>query len=218
LSALALAIACWRSDTRAAPYARNGPRLRRPPADLSCIRRRRRHLGAAPSRMHGEVARHRRFVVHLTTASSKLTTMARLPTPTAPESAQQNPEEPVGGPNDRVSSTGQGGKLLAKGEVLGHEVASRAQGRAERGREGYEDAKHRDGEDQGPRPNRQWFPPGRGSGEAHRGRRRATAAPATACSRSPSRPALRVRFPAGTDLGYLRELEAGTREVKVEGK
>jgi hypothetical protein len=88
--------------------------------------------------------------------------------PTTPESAQQDPEEPVGGPKDRASSTGQGGKLLAEGQVLDDEVASRAQGRAERRQEGREEAKHRAGENLVPGPNRQWFQRGRGSGERQR--------------------------------------------------
>ena len=46
--------------------------------------------------------------------------------PTAPEAAQQDPEESVGRPDDGVPSTGHGGELLAEGQVLDHEVASRA--------------------------------------------------------------------------------------------
>jgi hypothetical protein len=79
------------------------------------------------------------------------------PGPTTPESAQQDPEEPVGWPKDRASSTGQGGKLLAEDQVLDHEVASRAQGRVKRRQEGYEAARHQAGEDPGPGLNRQWF-------------------------------------------------------------
>jgi hypothetical protein len=66
--------------------------------------------------------------------------------PTAPKSAQQDPEEPVCGPNDGASSTCQSGELLAKGQVLEHEFAPRADGRAERRQEGDEQAKHRIGE------------------------------------------------------------------------
>src|ERR1700694_4058738 len=41
--------------------------------------------------------------------------------PTTPESAQQDPEEPVGGAKDRAASTGQGRKILAEGQVRGGE-------------------------------------------------------------------------------------------------
>ena len=85
--------------------------------------------------------------------------------PAAPEAAQQDPEDPIGGPDVGVSSGGQGDELLAEGQVLDHEVASRAHGRAERRQEGHEEAKHRAGENPGPWPNRQWFQHGRDSGE-----------------------------------------------------
>lgn len=45
-------------------------------------------------------------------------------------------EEAVSAPHDRVSSTGQGGELLAEGQVLDHKVAARAQGRAVRRQKG----------------------------------------------------------------------------------
>jgi hypothetical protein len=70
--------------------------------------------------------------------------------PTAPEAAQQDPEEPVSEPNDRALARDHGGKLLAEGQVLDHDVTSRANGRAERRQEGHEEAKHRAGEDPGP--------------------------------------------------------------------
>ena len=82
--------------------------------------------------------------------------MARAIGPTAPEASQQDPKEPIGTSNDGVPSTGQGGELLAESHVLDHEVASRAQSRVERRQQGYEEAKHRAGEDPGPGPNRQW--------------------------------------------------------------
>jgi hypothetical protein len=47
--------------------------------------------------------------------------------PTAPESAQQDPEEPVGGPEDRAPPRDQRGESLAEGQVLDHEVASKTQ-------------------------------------------------------------------------------------------
>ncbi len=75
--------------------------------------------------------------------------------PTAPEAAQQDPEEPVGGTDVGGSSTGQGDELLAEGQILDHQVASGEHGRADRRQEGYEEAKHRGGEDPGPRKNRQ---------------------------------------------------------------
>jgi hypothetical protein len=57
--------------------------------------------------------------------------------PTAPEAAQQDPEEPIGGPDVGVSSTGQGGELLAQGQILDDDVTPRAQRRAERRQEGH---------------------------------------------------------------------------------
>jgi hypothetical protein len=48
--------------------------------------------------------------------------------PTAPEAARQDPEDPIGGPDVVVSAASQGGELLAQGQILDHEVASRAQG------------------------------------------------------------------------------------------
>jgi hypothetical protein len=75
--------------------------------------------------------------------------------PTAPEVSQQDPEDPVGGPDDRTSSRGQRGELLAQGQVLNHQVAARAHGRAERRQEDREEAEHRTGDDPGPEWNRQ---------------------------------------------------------------
>jgi len=57
--------------------------------------------------------------------------------PTAPIPAQQDPEDPIGGPDVGVPSHGQGDELLAKGQVLEHEISPRTQGRAERRQEGY---------------------------------------------------------------------------------
>ena len=90
--------------------------------------------------------------------------------PTAPEAAQEDPEESVSAPYDRVSSTGQSGELLAEGQVLGHQVAARAQSRVERRQESHKEAKHRAGEDQGPGLNRQWFQHGPGSGDPQGGK------------------------------------------------
>ncbi len=87
------------------------------------------------------------------------------PGPTAPEAAQQDSEESVGGADDGVPSTSQGGELLAEGQVLDHEVTARAHGRAERRQEGHQEAKHRAGKNPDPRPNRQWFQRGSGSGD-----------------------------------------------------
>ena len=84
--------------------------------------------------------------------------------PAAPEAAQQDPEDSVGGPNDGALSTGEGRELLAEGQVLEDEVAPGAQSRAERRKEGYEEANHRAGEDPGSGPNRQWFQSRRGFG------------------------------------------------------
>ena len=81
--------------------------------------------------------------------------------PTAPEAAQQDPEEPVGGTDDRTPPRGQRGELLAEGQVLDHQVASGAQGRAERRQKGHEETIHRAGEDPGPRKIRQRFQRGR---------------------------------------------------------
>ena len=69
------------------------------------------------------------------------------PSPTAPEAAQQDPEEPVGRPDDGASSTGQGAKLLAEDQVLNHEVASRAQGRAKSRQEEHSEERYRAGEE-----------------------------------------------------------------------
>jgi hypothetical protein len=85
--------------------------------------------------------------------------------PAAPTAAQQDPEDPIGGSDVGLSSSGQGDELLAEGQVLDHEVASRTLGRAERRQKGHEKAKHRVGEKPGPCPNRQWFHCGRGFGE-----------------------------------------------------
>jgi len=85
--------------------------------------------------------------------------------PTAPEAAQQDPEDPIGGPDVGMSSTGEGGQLLAEGQILDHEVASGEHGRAEGRQERYEEANHRAGEIPCPWPNRQWFQPGRSYGE-----------------------------------------------------
>jgi glutamate/aspartate transport system substrate-binding protein len=56
--------------------------------------------------------------------------------------AEQDPVDPVGGPDVGVSSTGQGDELPAEGQVLDHEVAPGKHGRAEGRQEGYEEAKH----------------------------------------------------------------------------
>jgi len=57
--------------------------------------------------------------------------------PTAPEAAKHDPEESVGRLDGGASSTGQRGELLAQGQVLDHQVAAGAQGRAKRRQEGY---------------------------------------------------------------------------------
>ena len=85
--------------------------------------------------------------------------------PAAPMPAQQDPEDPVRGPDVRMSPTGQGGELLAEGQVLDHQVASRADGREERRQEGYEEAEHRAGENLGPGRKRQSFRSGWTGGE-----------------------------------------------------
>jgi hypothetical protein len=84
--------------------------------------------------------------------------------PSAPRPAQQDPEDPVRGPDVGVPPLGQGDELLAEGQVLDHQVASRAHGREERRQEGCEEAEHRAGETPGPRKNRQWFQGGRSLG------------------------------------------------------
>jgi hypothetical protein len=86
--------------------------------------------------------------------------------PNAPEAVQKDPEDPIGGPDVEVSSTGQGDELLAEGQILEHEVASTAHGRAERRQEGHEEAKHRAQTNPGPRANPQWFRLGWDIGEA----------------------------------------------------
>ena len=75
--------------------------------------------------------------------------------PTAPETAQQDPEDPVRGPDVGVPPPGQGDELLAEGQVLEDEITSGARGRKERRQKGYEEAEHRAGEDPGPGENRQ---------------------------------------------------------------
>jgi hypothetical protein len=85
--------------------------------------------------------------------------------PTAPETAQQDPEDPIGGPDVWVPPPGQGGELLAEGQVLEHEISPRTHGGAERRQEGYKEAEHRAGENPGPGRNRQWFHLGRSFGE-----------------------------------------------------
>jgi hypothetical protein len=65
--------------------------------------------------------------------------------PTAPEVPQQDPEDPVGGPDDRTPSRDQRGELLSEGQILDHQVAACAHGRAERRQEGHEEAEHRAG-------------------------------------------------------------------------
>jgi hypothetical protein len=65
-----------------------------------------------------------------------------------------------------MSPTGLGDELAAEGQVLEHQMASRAHGREERRQEGYEKAEHRAGENPGPRKNRQWLQSGRSAGEA----------------------------------------------------
>ena len=85
--------------------------------------------------------------------------------PTAPIPAQQDPEDPIGGPDVGVPSHGQGDELLAKGQVLEHEISPRTQGRAERRQEDYKEAEHRAVEDPGPGKDRQWLQLGRCFGE-----------------------------------------------------
>jgi len=75
--------------------------------------------------------------------------------PSAPIPAQQDLEDPIGGPDVGMSPTGQCGELLAEGQVLDHEVSSRTHGRAERRQEGYEEAEHRAGENPSPGRSRQ---------------------------------------------------------------
>jgi hypothetical protein len=79
--------------------------------------------------------------------------------------AQQDPEDPVRGPDVGVPPPGQGGELLAEGQVLDNKMASRTHGREERRQEGYEEADHRAGENPGPGRNRQRFQRGRSFGE-----------------------------------------------------
>jgi hypothetical protein len=86
--------------------------------------------------------------------------------PAAPRPVQQDPEDPVRGPDVGVPPPGQGGELLAEGQVLDHQMASRAHGRDERRQEGYEEAERRAGENPGSGKNRQWVQGGRGLGEA----------------------------------------------------
>jgi hypothetical protein len=52
--------------------------------------------------------------------------------PAVPETAQQDLEDPTGGPDVGLSSTGQGDEVLAEGQVLDHEIATGAQGQEER--------------------------------------------------------------------------------------
>ena len=74
---------------------------------------------------------------------------------------------------------------MAEGQVLDHEVTSRAHGRSERRQESHEEAKHRAEENPGPWPNRQRFPRGRDIGEAQAPRRlRVFAEPADSLSAS----------------------------------
>jgi mannose-6-phosphate isomerase-like protein (cupin superfamily) len=63
-----------------------------------------------------------------------------------------------------VPPPGQGGELLAEGQVLDHQMASRAHGREERRQEGCAETEHRAGENPDPGRNRQWFQPGRSIG------------------------------------------------------
>ena len=51
---------------------------------------------------------------------------------------------------------GQGGELLAEGQVLDRQMASRAHGREERRQKGCDEAGHGAGENPGPLDNRQW--------------------------------------------------------------
>jgi hypothetical protein len=74
--------------------------------------------------------------------------------PAAPRSTQQDPEDPVRGPDVGVPPPDQGGELLAEGQVLDHQMASRAHGREEVRQEGYEEAELRAGENPGPGKNR----------------------------------------------------------------
>ena len=84
--------------------------------------------------------------------------------PTVPTPTQQDPEDPIRGPDVGVPPPGQGGEPLAEGQVLEDEISSRAHGREERRQDGCEEAEHRAGENPGPGEIRQWFQGGRSSG------------------------------------------------------
>jgi len=64
------------------------------------------------------------------------------------------------------------GELLAEGQVLDHQMGSRAHGREERRQEGNEEAEHRAGEGPGPGRDRQWFKRGRSIGDRQGSRAR----------------------------------------------
>jgi hypothetical protein len=55
--------------------------------------------------------------------------------PAAPRTAQQSPEDPIDGPDVAVPPPGQGGELLAEGQVLEDEISARALRREERRQE-----------------------------------------------------------------------------------
>jgi hypothetical protein len=56
--------------------------------------------------------------------------------PTVPTPTQQDPEDPIRGPDVGVPPPGQGGELLAEGQGLEDEISPRAHGREERRQEG----------------------------------------------------------------------------------
>ena len=70
-------------------------------------------------------------------------TMARLSAQPAQRRRSRIQKSRSAGRMSGCHRLAKGGELLAEGQVLDHEVASRAQSRAERRQEGYEEAKHR---------------------------------------------------------------------------
>lgn len=83
--------------------------------------------------------------------------MASVLVQSCPRAAQDDPEDPVGGPNARSPLRHEGGQLLAQGEILEKKVTARAHGRSDGRREGYQQAKHEAAENRGAASIRQRF-------------------------------------------------------------
>jgi hypothetical protein len=72
--------------------------------------------------------------------------------PTRPKPPKDDPEDSVGGPDERASPRHQGGELLAEGEILEQKIAAGTEGRGEHSHRHRYKSKH--GEEKLPYPIR----------------------------------------------------------------